>query len=179
MGRKPTNKSYAQFGWPPGDPTHPSNPRMPNGRHDQFEWGETEPKSARRQPTQRHGRQSNMWHRNVANLNGPRTKQGYRVTGQTVKSYYILGLSVGTAFGHGRSSFTTFPKFSKKCKILDDFSNVPENQIFEAQTFAPKAFKHHQTPMPQGACTRTIRRKQLRKNRRLAIVFQRFRPFSK
>ena len=66
MGRKPTNKSYAQFGWPPGDPTHPSNPRMPNGRHDQFEWGETEPKSARRQPTQRHGRQSNMWHRNVA-----------------------------------------------------------------------------------------------------------------
>ena len=29
--------------------------------------------------------------RDVANLNGPRTKQGYRVTAQIIKSYYILG----------------------------------------------------------------------------------------
>ena len=91
MGRKPSDTSKAQLGWAPGDPTHPINPMMPSRRHDQVAWVETEPKSARWHPHQRHDKQDNMWLRDAANLNGPRTKQGYRVTGQTVKSYYILG----------------------------------------------------------------------------------------
>ena len=45
----------------------------------------------------RQNRHNNMWQRNAANLNGPRAKQKYRVTGQVLKSYYILGPSTKLA----------------------------------------------------------------------------------
>ena len=95
-GTKIVNETLA-FGLAPGEPrlSHPCCAAA-RRNHESFVCGQMTQRQLAA-TSSNNVKSNHIRGRDVANLNGPRTKQGYRVTAQIIKSYYILGLSVETA----------------------------------------------------------------------------------